>query len=466
MFLNAKLDTIEDEKLISFHMPGHKNGRLLERHMHMRLSRDITEIPGADNLHAPEEAIASLEGEIASFYGSEQAKILINGSTVGILSMILGSLNRGDKILINRNAHQSVYHAIVLGGLKVEYYYPKTFKSIAMVETFHLASLESLLASHPDIRACVLTYPTYEGICYPIEPLIRRLHEKGILVLVDAAHGAHLALDDSELCPLNLGADVVIQSLHKTLPAMTQTAILHFGKNNALSLEQKNRILWHLKALQTSSPSYILMSSVDAMMDVIKSFGPQRTKAVKRYTRNFFKRVNGLKKMTCHPFQNQEFSKLIVSIKEEALSESCNGFILSKLLRENYGIQAEYALEEYVLLMSSMCSEEEDFKALSTALTEIDSLWETRDDVKRLKLKGFESYYEPKEPALSMEGAMQSENDILSYEAALGRICAEFVIPYPPGIPLLVPGEVITESVMPYLSQYKTTIKVTRCMNG
>lgn len=466
MFLNAKLDIIEKEKLISFHMPGHKNGRLLEETMHMRLRRDITEIPGADNLHAPEEAIASLESEMASFFGAEHSKILINGSTVGILSMILGSVSRGSKILINRNAHQSVYHAVAIGGLEGVYYYPKTFQSIAMVETFKLDVLENLLETNPDVKACVLTYPTYEGICYPIKPLIERLHEKGILVLVDAAHGAHLVLDDSELCPLYLGADVVIQSLHKTLPAMTQTAVLHFGRENILSTEQKNRILWHLKALQTSSPSYILMSSVDAMMDIVKNHGSHRTKAVKQQTEAFFRRVSELKNLTCSPFQNQEYSKIVVSIKDQVFSEENNGFMLANRLRETYGIQAEYALEHYVLLMSSMCSEEEDFEALSSALIEIDSSWVSCGMMELSKPKRFESYYEPKEQGLSMEVAMQIENEILSYEVALGRICAEFVIPYPPGIPLLVPGEVVTESVMPYLSQYKTTIKVTRCVNG
>lgn len=462
MFLNAKLDTIEEEKLISFHMPGHKNGRLLEETMHLRLRRDITEIPGADNLHAPEEAIASLESEMASFFGAEHSKILINGSTVGILSMILGSARRGDKVLINRNAHQSAYHAIALGGVDVAFYYPKVFEAISMVETFKLDVLEKLLEANQGVKACVLTYPTYEGICYPIKPLIECLHEKGILVLVDAAHGAHLVLDDSERCPLQLGADVVIQSLHKTLPAMTQTAVLHFGRKNILSPEQKNRILWHLKALQTSSPSYILMSSVDAMMDILKSLGPQRTKAVKEHTEAFFRRVCGLKNFICSPFPNQEYSKMIVSIKNEALSQENNGFKLAHQLRATYGIQAEYALEQYVLFMSSLCSEKEDFEALSEALIEIDALWEGQGENELSKPRCFESYYEPKEQGLSMEEAMQMDTEILSYEAALGRICAEFVIPYPPGIPLLVPGEVVTEAVMPYLSQYKTTIKVTR----
>lgn len=464
MFLNRSLDVIERENLISFHMPGHKNGRLLERKMTLNLRRDITEIPGADNLHAPESCIAELERAISVFYKTECSKILINGSTSGILAMILGTLNTEETLLINRNAHQSVYHASVLGNLKVKYLYPEVQEKMQVVTGFSLVHLKQMIQENPDIKACVLTYPTYEGICYPIEEMIDYLREKDIRVLVDAAHGAHLVLDDANQCILNKKADVVIHSFHKTLPAMTQTAALHFGIDNRLSEIQKERIMWHLKALQTSSPSYVLMSSIDAMMDLLIEKGRTETRKVKAFVTTFYNRVQNLKTLTCTSLPHQEWGKIVISVDSQLRNQGVDGCEIASVLRETYGIQCEFALDNYLLLMASICNEEADFLALEQALLALDERYSK--GFKEQVAEGFSCethYYGVRKSHMRIKEAVNAPYEWIPVESALNRVCGEFIIPYPPGIPLLVPGEFIDEKTMPYLQSSKEKIKVLRC---
>lgn len=466
MFLNHKLNLIKEEQLVSFHMPGHKNGRLLETEMQLTLKHDITEIPGADNLHAPEACIADLESALSNYYGSEETKILINGSTVGILSMIMGALNPGETLLINRNAHQSVYHAATLGHLKLKYLYPVLDESIYCTASYDLNQLMEIIEGHPEVKACVFTYPTYEGICYPMEHIVTYLHEKNILVLVDAAHGAHLMLEgDASKCILQLGADVVIHSFHKTLPAMTQTAALHFGSNNRLTAHQKEQILWHLKVLQTSSPSYVLMSSVDAMLSIMQREGVKRTKEAMRLTKWFFEQIKALKTLVCRPLENQEWSKIVIAIDSNYVSKGLTGERLSSDLREHFGIQVEFALERYVLLMASFCSLDSDFALLSKALWALDKQYEQLLDSDVRMDVSIDGYFTSRKQAYEIYVAMKNESILTPSIEALGHISAEFVTPYPPGIPILVPGEVIDQECFDYLIKHKSHIKVMRCKN-
>lgn len=467
MFLNHNLNVIKQEQLISFHMPGHKNGRLLESEMQLSLKYDITEIPGADNLHAPESCIADLETALTEYYGSEKTKLLIGGSTVGILSMIMGTMNAQETLLINRNAHQSVYHAAALSELQLAYVYPQLNEAIYCTASYALDALKRAMETQPQIKACVFTYPTYEGICYPIEHLIEYLHERNVLVLIDAAHGAHLLLDgEASKCALRVGADVVIHSFHKTLPAMTQTAALHFGRNNRLTTHQKDQILWHLKVLQTSSPSYVLMSSVDAMLAIMQREGTLRTEEAKIATSLFYRQVKNLRTMICQPLENQEWSKIVIAVAPEFIEKGLSGERLSYDLRVQHGIQAEFALDRYVLLMSSFCSVASDFEALANALVTLDKQYVQLEMTTEAKVVSLDGYFKSRKQAFDVSVAMKSESEQVPSNEALGRICTEFITPYPPGIPILVPGEVVDQESFDYLIKHKSHIKVMRCENG
>jgi len=478
MRLMEALRNIEKEKLISFHMPGHKNGRMLFNTDESLMHYDITEIPGADHLHDSEACILETEQEIAKTYGAKQSRILVGGSTVGILSMILGTTKPGDRILVNRNAHKSVYNAIEINGLIPVYIYPEIDNYLGIPVAFDFSRFYSENSTvFDDIKICVLTYPTYEGLCYPIEEMIDRCHQHGIPVLVDEAHGAHLFLHEKgPKSALTLGADIVVQSFHKTLPAMTQTACLHISESNILSEYQMDKIDWYLKSLQSSSPSYVLMASIDQMLEIIKSIGVQYTKQLENNIEHFYISVSDLKHVHLMRLESMDVSKIIISISPLSYRYGIwDGYTLYKKLRTDFGIQCEYDSEKMILLMTSFCNNTEDFEALTDALQKLD-LYRTslesegtiivEEDLKTEKMGSgnFQSIYD----ALSGQNIYRMnafEATQLCWESvflndAIGKVSAEYVIPYPPGIPILVPGELILKETLLLFPKSKDKIKI------
>ncbi len=459
MNLNQALNQIEKEKLVSFHMPGHKNGRLLESHP-LSYAADITEIPLADHLYEPTGCIANTQEALSLWYKSHMSYMVINGSTAGILAMILGTVRRGERILINRNAHLSVYNALVLGGIEPVYLYPDVDECLGMPIGFHYEALEGLLKKEKDIKACVLTYPTYEGICYDLKPLINLCHAYGVLVLMDEAHGAHLHLNHGgPHSALDLGADVVVHSFHKTLPAMTQTACLHIGPKHRLTEGQLSGIAYHLRAIQTSSPSYVLMSSIDTMLGIIEQKGKALTESLKRQVLWTYQSLTHLKAMRLVPLKNQEFSKMILAISPEYYEVGkWDGHALSQILRERFGIQVEFATPLYCLLMTSVANQESDFQALVKALLALDLEQTPRETLEpQVPFKAFDPIR-----AFQIYDAIFMPFEWVSVGACEGRIAAEFVTPYPPGIPLVVPGERIDQDMADWLKTHYEKIKVLR----
>lgn len=454
MRLLDTLKQINGERRTSFHMPGHQSGRLLFDDVHNLLELDITEIPGADHLHDAKGPILETEQAIANFYGAERSKMLIGGSTVGILSMILGSTVPGDRILLNRNAHKSIYNAIEMSGLVPVYLYPQIDDHLGIPVGIELKDVEKVVSS---VKICVLTYPTYEGLCYPIEEIIECCHKQGVPVLVDEAHGAHLALDvQGPKSSLALGADLVVQSFHKTLPAMTQTACLHFSENCLLTNRQKERVLWHLSALQSSSPSYVLMASIDHMLTIIDREGVERFTQLRENLNRFYMRLNGLKTIKPHFFECMDISKIVLTVPKTFYNKDVwDGIALARTLLEDFNIQAEYDSKTIVLLMTSICTTSEDLNKLANALVEIDSV----------NLNKFDERFDPADSpcfnriyqtiesgqiyVTDARSAVNMEYEEVDVNASVGKISAEYVIPYPPGIPVLVPGErVLEETIM------------------
>ncbi len=451
MRLIKALGKINNERLTSFHMPGHKSGRLIGESLKPFLAYDITEIPGADNLHHSESCIHETKIAISEYYDSKASEILVGGSTVGLISAILGSTHRGDEILINRNAHQSIYNAVELNGLKPFFVAPEFDDHLRIPIGIDVHRLRSRVEDMSSPKVCVLTYPTYEGICYPIEDLIKACHEAGMVVIVDEAHGAHLKLFGGPFrSSLELGADIVIQSFHKTLPAMTQTACIHFSVANRLSDIQLETILWHLKALQTSSPSYVLMASIDEMLNVLEAKGPEYVKWLKSRIEKFYKNVSDLDTLKCYNLANQDISKIIVSIAPDCYDdEKWNCESLAERLRSDYQIQVEYATKHMCLLMTSIANEDEDFVRLELALGQIDV--EIGKSVKPLNPQAhlplgmvYESVSDPVVQVFKANEARNMTRIKVAVKGCVGQIAGEYVIPYPPGIPVIVPGERIT----------------------
>ena len=267
-----RLKKIYREGITSFYVPGHKHGRLIDEYLDgVKLENlDFTEIDGTDNLHHAEDIIADAQNFASEFYGSDSSYFLVNGTTTGVLSAISSIASRGDMILTTRDCHKSVYNAMTIND------YESIYVDINYDYEFDLSigpnydDYLSKIVANKDIKAVVLTYPTYNGICYDIKSFIDLAHRYNIAVIIDEAHGAHFKISDIlPVSSLDYGADIVIQSTHKMLPSFTQSSILHYKS----SLLSKESLEDYLRMYQSSSPSYMLMASIDIAVDISKKHG-------------------------------------------------------------------------------------------------------------------------------------------------------------------------------------------------
>lgn len=367
------------EDAVSFHMPGHKGRLIFSDVPNDFLKYDLTELPGMDDLIQPEAWIKGLTKRLSSFYGSESSRILVGGSSSGILGAILGaskfhearrqyvnSENSKNKVraLINRNAHISVYNAVEIAGMDAKYISPELRSGIP--SHFDIDLFKEYLKDDVDIL--VLTYPFYQGGLYDIGRMmeIARQIRQDITIIVDEAHGAHLVLAEyyhqKKLSSLSLGADIVIQSFHKTLPALGQAAVLHYGSTSR-GRELLNRSMqmhsveWYLKALQTTSPSYLVLKSISDMMEVLESEGAELYRRLMENIENFYA-GSGLKPFDYAGSAVQDESKLLLPFSEQ-----------EKFIEK--GIYPEMELDGYILFLASIANEKRDFERLGSAVAEL-----------------------------------------------------------------------------------------------
>lgn len=257
--LYDKLMSYGNSDYYGFHMPGHKRNRSVTG-AELPYEIDITEIDGFDDLHHAKGILRQAQERAAEVYHSEETCFLVNGSTAGILSAILGCTRRGEQILTARNCHKSVYHAIYMNELRPVYLYPKFDAEMELNGPVTADDVESLLRQNPGIRAVMITSPTYDGVVSDVKKIAETAHRYGIPLIVDQAHGAHFGFHPYFPDHANRqGADVVINSVHKTLPALTQTALIHMNGTYA----DREEIKRYLHMLQSSSPSYVLMAGID-----------------------------------------------------------------------------------------------------------------------------------------------------------------------------------------------------------
>lgn len=384
---------------------------------------DITEIAGFDDLHHPEkDGILTRAQERASkLYGAEESHFLVNGSTAGILSAISGCVTREGKLLMARNSHRSAYHAAELRGLRVSYVYPQFIKELGINGGILPADVENVLAEEEGIEAVFVTSPTYDGVCSDVRSIADICHRAGVPLIVDQAHGAHFPF--SEYFPedaIRAGADVVIHSVHKTLPALTQTALLHLQGD----LADGERIRHYLSVYQTSSPSYVLLASLDACMELLEHEGQELFTDYVQRLEGFRNSCRDLKTLRLAGKELEGFcgvqefdrSKLLISTRGTRLG----GEKLSGLLRERFHLEMEMAAPDYVVGISSVADTEEGFRRLGLALHELDA----------------ENEKEKEFPQESRK-TDRSQN----------RISRAYVYVYPPGTPVLAPGDVVTEEI-------------------
>lgn len=440
--LDKKLLEYSKTDMYPFHMPGHKR-IMIEDYNPYQI--DITEIEGFDNLHNASEILKSSQQRAADLYGSKQAYYLINGSTCGILAAISASTQKGDKILVARNCHKAVYNAIFLRELSPIYIYPK-ITDAKIQGKIESQEVKKALDKNPDVKAVIITSPTYDGIVSDVEEISKIVHNYDIPLIVDQAHGAHFGLDDRmPESAIKLGADAVIVSVHKTLPAFTQTALLHICSNR---ISQK-KIKKYLGIYETSSPSYILMAGIESSIRHISEKGEELFAELDKKLDDFYNGVENLKNikvLTKKDFTSDEAydfdrTKIIM------LTEKCgiSGEELLRILHNDYHIELEMAAGNYALALSTIMDTKEGFERLMHALIEIDDkLSYNENDRKKNKIPDTSIYYRSmkKEYEIHEAGEMEVEN--VDYDAAVGKVSGEFIYIYPPGIPLIVPGEVIS----------------------
>ena len=427
-----------------FHMPGHKR-QAVTPYLENPYLEDITEITGFDNLHHAEGILKEAQEYGAEIFRAKQTYFLINGSTAGILAAVSACTKPGGKLLMARNCHKAAYHAACLRELETVYLYPSWEESLGLNGGICPEDVEAALAADGEIQAVLITSPTYDGILSDVKKIAETVHRYGIPLIVDEAHGAHLPFHDYfPESALYQGGDIVIQSLHKTLPSLTQTAVLH----NQSELVSRERLERFLGIYQTSSPSYLLMASITACLRYVEQRGEEEfEKYVCRLDK--WRRVLAQMKTLYLPGKellgqkgifDLDLSKIIISGE----GANIDGPSLHRILREKYGLELEMEAPKYVLALTSLMDTEEGFQRLAEALLEIDSRL-----MKGYKTKPLSFTDYPQElcsrQILSISQAMESEQEERNLTESRGLISGEFAYLYPPGIPLLVPGEEITE---------------------
>ena len=474
--LFEELKTYGESDFYPFHMPGHKrnpdSGFLPEMY-----KIDITEIDGFDNLHHAEGIIKNAQEKAASLYHSKETIYLINGSTVGILTSIAALSDRGKKLIMARNCHKAVYHGAFLNQLETEYIYPKMIEEFGISDGITAQQVEDKIQeiilregisdeqAGKLIAGIVVTSPTYDGILSDVNSIVKIAHNYGIPVIVDQAHGAHFGFHSA--FPENAvsdGADLVIHSTHKTLPAPTQTALLHYN-SLLVSLETVKK---YLRIYQSSSPSYVLMAGIDSCMDFVKREGQERLEQLLISRKELSERSKELKKMKIYPsmlergINGHDISKIFFQGTEEPgrllISVRGSGFTgqqLYDVLRETYHLQMEMCASDYVIAILSMMDRKEGFDRLWKALSETDKLLtNTEKNTKEEKTQFPEYCHFQPDAVLKISDAYMAEEESVPLREAKGRIVSEFVNLYPPGIPLLVPGEKIDDKMIPMIEAY------------
>ena len=460
--LLERLSTYAASDAYPFHMPGHKRQvKMGITSVPNPFSVDITEIDGFDNLHHAEDILKESMNSAAAVYGADRSWYLVNGSTCGILAAIAAAVKPGEKILMARNSHKSAYHAVVLNQLEPVYLYPEEVPEFQIPGGIEPEQVERALLEHPEIQAVFVTSPTYEGIVSDIQGIAATAHRHGAALIVDEAHGAHLPFGDGNYFPdgaLQEGADLVIQSLHKTLPSLTQTAILHL-KSQILDAKKVEQ---YLSVYQSSSPSYILIASME---NCVRYMAEKGAGEMARYGARLRELREKLAKLKHFRLLKEEIcgtagvygydpSKLVL------FPDFMTGTRLAEVLRTEYHLEAEMSSGRYVLLMTSFMDTEEGFSRLERALLELDARVEKLEaesvglkDAKQGRQKPFSGAQSNQKPNQENDSenypqqmclpwqAWHGDGMLVPLEEAEGRAARTCVTIYPPGVPMLMPGE-------------------------
>lgn len=457
--LFEKLSAYGASDYYPYHMPGHKR-RLKTDTMRELAQIDITEIDGFDNLHDAQGILKRIQEEAAAAYGAEESFFLVNGSTAGILSAISTAVSPGGKILMVRGAHKSAYHAAYLRDLQIAYLWPGVHPLFGCNLPATAKEVEEALQQTPDVQAVFIVSPTYEGLAADVKSIAEAAHKRNIPLIVDEAHGAHLGFDGRwPESSVKQGADLVIQSLHKTLPAPTQTAILHVNGK----LVDRCGLRRFLGIYQTSSPSYIFMA---AMEDAIATTSANREKLFGdfwEYWKGMTESLSACRNLIFLKEENSDPGKLAVMDKTGFL----DGEQLYEMLLHKYHLQPEMAAGRYVLAMFTVGDTKEGYERLTKSLLEIDEYitaeWSKTAATATQPAEGNRMadavtpvcIQKKTQAVIGIGRAWDTPKEWVLLKDAEGKTAGEYVNLYPPGSPIIVPGEIFTKDILTEIAAYR-----------
>lgn len=452
MKLIPNIKKFKKSNKVLFTTPSHAQGEVVAPLAKRLLGKkifdyDYSEVHGLDNLQNPQGLLAETQQHLANAYNAQNTFILTNGATSGILALMLTTLKENDRVLITRNCHKSIYNGLVLTGAMPVWYNIEYDEKWDIAKPIDILAFETFLMQNPNIKTAIITTPTYEGAMFNLAKIAEICNEKEITLIIDESHGALYNFDQSIGTPaLKCGIDACVQSLHKTAGALNPSALLHLGHESKINPEELQK---NLNLISTTSPSYPLMINIEATVDFLSSNSGQK------HIQKLLLDIENLKRelseySNIHIYSNNnDITKILVKI------DNLSGFELSSVLYNDFNIEDELSNENAVLLLTGVGTKTHKFNKLKKALikiakkmkdTEPREFEHTPRIIPRVKYTPRQAYY-----------AKYKE---VPLEQAIGKVSCEMILPYPPGIPVLIPGEIIQKEHFMYLDESKTTIKI------
>jgi arginine/lysine/ornithine decarboxylase len=448
--------SLAESRKVSFHTPGHKSGKGIATRFRKFVgprvfSIDLTTLDEVDSLQNPTGVIKEAQELAAKAAGADRSYFLVNGTTVGNHAMVAATTSPGENVLIARNCHRSVLTGLIVSGATPVFFQPTFDRDLKLTLNVTFETVKAAIDANPGARALLITSPNYYGLCADIERIIPYAHEKGLIVLVDEAHGPHLKFNPKlPKCALDAGADLCVQSTHKIVGGMTQASMLH-ARAGRVNIDDLTNTL---KLLQTTSPSYILMASLDLARMQMATEGKKLLNRTIKLAEEARARIDKIPGITCFGKErakqagmaDMDVTKLTITVSDLGLS----GYHVSQLLNTRFGIQVEMADPFHVLVIVSIGDRQDDLDRLVAALQQISA--ETGLQGALLPLDKVHPPSLTNRFAMTPRKAFYYDTELVPVDRSAGRVCAEIVTVYPPGIPLFVPGEEISRDAIDYIT--------------
>ena len=439
--VKSAIDSVLKRNTARFFMPGHKGLGCVMLHY------DVTELDGTDNLHKPQGILREAQLAASVAFGALHTFFCVNGSSVGLHALIMSICNRGDTLIVDRGCHIAVINALVLNDVRPIFVYPKYNNKFGINDGIEPDDVARAISENPSAKGVLITTPTYYGVCSDVNTIADIAHKHDIPLIVDEAHGAHFCFSKNlPLSALECGADGVVQSVHKTLTCLTQGALLHIGTERI----DKQRVQENLNMLHTTSPSYLIMSSIDGARCEMERYGESRLKRLIAECDRVRKKANETGAYYCldklGPWHDFDQTRLVFNVE--------NAFDVQAVLRDKYNILVEMVDGYNIVCIPTINNRNTDFANLVKALVEIAKTLPPREVRENLQIEQIPTAKLVMPPAQ----AYYSQTEVVAPKDAIGKVAARSVYKCPPCMPILCPGEMITSEISQRLDDNVTVV--------